>query len=36
MIETKIKTIYGCDHYIKGSEPFLSWRRSGLYLKFNN
>ena len=36
MTETKIKTIYGFDHYIKGSEPFLSWRRSGLYLKFNN
>jgi hypothetical protein len=35
MIETKIKTLYGFDHYIKGSEPFLSWWRAGLYLKFN-
>ena len=35
MIETKIKTLYGFDHYIKGDEPFLHWWRAGLYLKYN-
>ena len=35
MIETEVKTLYGFDHYIKGTEPFLSWWRAGLYLKFN-
>ena len=35
MIQTTPKTLYGLDHYVKGDEPFLSWWRAGLYLKFN-